>query len=235
VSICTKRQFASLSALAFCIAIIVAQAVSGNSPAVEPPNCVSPSATGQPSQREIAQYMQGVADEIFRGRVTSVDKLYPQSSPEYGDGVRVTFDVDTVWKGDVSPIIVVVQEPALSRTLQGCDIWLSGRTYNFREDLTYLIYAKKDAIGGTYRPLVGTKTTNIADDDIAVIGGGIPVPAVRPVLTTVAVVALPPATPPSPLPATSLPESPGRNAVIQSLLIGGGVLGAGLIGLIFVL
>src|SRR5260370_24022062 len=115
---CTARRFVSLSVLALSAAMVIAQAVSSTSPAVALPNCISPSSSTPPSQREIAQYMRGVADEIFRGHVTSVDKLYPEAPPEsdvYADGVRVTFDVDTVWKGDVTPTIVVVQEPRSTR------------------------------------------------------------------------------------------------------------------------
>lgn len=72
------------------------------------------------------------ATVVFRGRATGIDPPHPDRNTVYFAPARVTFAVDTTWKGPVAAEMVVVVNPTGSAS-QHVDVW---------EGEEYLVHAE---------------------------------------------------------------------------------------------
>jgi hypothetical protein len=97
---------------------------------------------------------------VFTGRVVESKRL--------AAGERVTFQVERVWKGEVTPeVSLLLQRASDPGVISSCDI-------GFEKGASYLVYAVRSRDGATLTTHKCTRTRKVAEakEDFAVLGEG---------------------------------------------------------------
>lgn len=233
-----SRFRGSLLAISLLIFLALPEAAAACVPADPriPTPTPLPTDTPQEAARKQSQEITtafGKADIVFRGQTTKTETFV--SGRTFGTDIhslRAFFAVDTVWKGSIGRQVTVY---SLRTDISDCDLTngTTGPPFPLRNQTTYLIYTQLNRTTQTYEISKVTGAAMVATD-VAVIGSGSPTtaPAATTAPTTVAANVSPITTPvPQSLPRQS--DGYGRSNRGPFLLIGGGVIGAALVGFLF--
>ncbi len=165
---------------------------------------VPPAAQASCAARSPEELFAG-ATVVFRGRAGAIDP--PRTDPRavYFAPARVTFTVDTRWKGAVPPMMVVVVNPAGSASSH----------VEVREGDEFLVYAAGRHPDGLYADsCTGTRPIRHAAELLSSLGPGMPPTDEQPLPD---------------LPNTGSGDSLQSRAPVAVATVGGGLIALGLL------